>query len=186
MAPTARTRCTTSTRARFRQYEQLAPDCMGPWMVYWRQCMPGYGTRCVDDDGQPDEELVGVSVLLIQELVDTCRLSPPNRCWSTRPPSRLRRRGVQRDQHHSDGGGHRSGRRPRCTRDRADVGDADEVPPARSVRGRLPALAEPAPCRSACIWTIAPTPPTPSAVRNSATPTSCSTAPSSTSTRTCA
>jgi len=39
--------------ARFRQYEQLAPDCMGQWMVYWRQCMPGYGNPCVDDDGKP-------------------------------------------------------------------------------------------------------------------------------------
>lgn len=39
--------------SRFRQYESLAPDCMGPWLVYWRQCMPGYGNRCVDDDGQP-------------------------------------------------------------------------------------------------------------------------------------
>ncbi len=39
--------------ARFRQYEKLAPDCMGQWLVYWRQCMPGYGNRCVDDAGQP-------------------------------------------------------------------------------------------------------------------------------------
>ncbi|MBN1852204.1 MAG: hypothetical protein JW829_05740 [Pirellulales bacterium] len=38
--------------ARFRQYERLAPDCMGPWMIYWRQCMPGYGNRCVDDHGK--------------------------------------------------------------------------------------------------------------------------------------
>jgi hypothetical protein len=40
-------------RARFTQYEKLAPDCMGQWMVYWRQCMPGYGNKCVDDDGKP-------------------------------------------------------------------------------------------------------------------------------------
>ena len=39
--------------ARFKQYESLAPDCMGQWLVYWRQCMPGFGNRCVDDDGQP-------------------------------------------------------------------------------------------------------------------------------------
>jgi hypothetical protein len=39
--------------ARFKQYESLAPDCMGQWLVYWRQCMPGYGNRCVDDNGQP-------------------------------------------------------------------------------------------------------------------------------------
>jgi hypothetical protein len=38
---------------RFRQYASLAPDCMGQWMVYWRQCMPGWGNRCRDDDGQP-------------------------------------------------------------------------------------------------------------------------------------
>jgi len=39
-------------RARFTQYAKVAPDCMGQWLVYWRQCMPGYGNKCVDDDGK--------------------------------------------------------------------------------------------------------------------------------------
>ena len=28
-------------RSRFTPYEDLAPDCMGPWLVYWRMNMPG-------------------------------------------------------------------------------------------------------------------------------------------------
>jgi len=35
------------------QYSQLASDCMGKWVVYWRQNMPGYANRCVDDSGKP-------------------------------------------------------------------------------------------------------------------------------------
>ncbi len=31
----------------------VAPDCMGNWVVFWRQCMPGLDNRCVDDDGRP-------------------------------------------------------------------------------------------------------------------------------------
>jgi hypothetical protein len=31
----------------------LAPDCMGNWMVFWRQCMPGPGNPCLDDEGRP-------------------------------------------------------------------------------------------------------------------------------------
>ena len=38
---------------RFYRYRELAPDCMGQWLVYWRQNMPGYQSPCVDDDGQP-------------------------------------------------------------------------------------------------------------------------------------
>jgi hypothetical protein len=26
---------------------------MGPWVVYWRQNMPGLGNKCVDDSGKP-------------------------------------------------------------------------------------------------------------------------------------
>jgi hypothetical protein len=37
----------------FKQYADIAPDCMGQWMVYWRQCMPGWDNGAVDDDGQP-------------------------------------------------------------------------------------------------------------------------------------
>jgi len=31
----------------------FAPDCMGNWMVFWRQCMPGLDNPCVDDNGRP-------------------------------------------------------------------------------------------------------------------------------------
>jgi hypothetical protein len=37
----------------FKRYNQLAPDCMGPWLVYWRQNMPGYHNRAKDDEGRP-------------------------------------------------------------------------------------------------------------------------------------
>ncbi|HZW10333.1 MAG TPA: hypothetical protein VFF69_10560 [Phycisphaerales bacterium] len=37
--------------SRFAAYGGVAPDCMGPWLIYWRQCMPGLGNRCVDDEG---------------------------------------------------------------------------------------------------------------------------------------
>lgn len=34
-------------------YRELASDCMGRWMVYWRQNIPGYGNKAVDDNGKP-------------------------------------------------------------------------------------------------------------------------------------
>lgn len=37
----------------FARYAETAPDCMGPWMVYWRQSMPGLDNACRDDDGEP-------------------------------------------------------------------------------------------------------------------------------------
>lgn len=39
--------------ARWKPYERLAPDGMGPWTVYWRQCMPGPGGEQKDDEGRP-------------------------------------------------------------------------------------------------------------------------------------
>ena len=33
------------------RYRELAPDCMGPWLVYWRQNMPGRDNRQKDDAG---------------------------------------------------------------------------------------------------------------------------------------
>jgi hypothetical protein len=36
------------TNAAFRNYNQLASDCMGPWLVYWRQNMPGLDNRQKD------------------------------------------------------------------------------------------------------------------------------------------
>jgi len=41
------------TNARFAQYRALAPDCMGPWLIYWRQNFPGLDNRQKDDAGQP-------------------------------------------------------------------------------------------------------------------------------------
>ena len=34
-------------------YRALAGDCMGRWVVYWRQNMPGLGNTALDDDGRP-------------------------------------------------------------------------------------------------------------------------------------
>ena len=36
-----------------KRYADLAPDCMGRWLVYWWQNMPGYRNRSRDDDGKP-------------------------------------------------------------------------------------------------------------------------------------
>lgn len=41
------------TNAAFSQYREMAPDCMGPWLVYWRQNMPGLDNRQKDADGRP-------------------------------------------------------------------------------------------------------------------------------------
>jgi len=38
---------------KFARYRDLAPDCQGAWMVFWRQCMPGLDNQCIDDDGRP-------------------------------------------------------------------------------------------------------------------------------------
>ncbi len=38
---------------KFDDYRAVAPDCMGPWLVYWRQAMPGRNNTCTDDDGNP-------------------------------------------------------------------------------------------------------------------------------------
>src|SRR4051794_8249032 len=34
-------------------YRELADDCMGRWVVYWRQRMPGLDNTALDDDGRP-------------------------------------------------------------------------------------------------------------------------------------
>ena len=41
------------TNASFRDYRDQCGDCMGPWLVYWRQNMPGYGNQQKDDAGKP-------------------------------------------------------------------------------------------------------------------------------------
>lgn len=37
----------------FKKYRDFAPDCMGPWLIYWRQNFPGLNNRQKDDDGKP-------------------------------------------------------------------------------------------------------------------------------------
>jgi hypothetical protein len=41
------------TRNKFVPYYSVAPDCMGPWLVYWRMNMPGLDNPCLDNAGQP-------------------------------------------------------------------------------------------------------------------------------------
>ncbi len=38
---------------KFKKYNQLAGDCMGPWLVYWRQNIPGLENRSKDDSRGP-------------------------------------------------------------------------------------------------------------------------------------
>jgi hypothetical protein len=37
----------------FALYRKLAPDCMGPWLVYWRQNFPGLDNKQKDVQGRP-------------------------------------------------------------------------------------------------------------------------------------
>lgn len=37
----------------FARYRRTMPDCMGPWLTYWRQNMPGLDNPCRDDAGRP-------------------------------------------------------------------------------------------------------------------------------------
>ena len=37
---------------RIDAYRRLAPDCMGPWLIYWRQNFPGLDNRQKDARGQ--------------------------------------------------------------------------------------------------------------------------------------
>jgi hypothetical protein len=37
------------TTDKFKQYLYCG-DCMGPWLIYWRQNMPGYNSPCKDDN----------------------------------------------------------------------------------------------------------------------------------------
>lgn len=39
------------TTDRFAAYRELANDCMGPWLTYWRQNMPGMDNKAKDDAG---------------------------------------------------------------------------------------------------------------------------------------
>ena len=35
-----------------KKYRSLGSDCMGAWLIYWRQNMPGWKNQQLDDDGQ--------------------------------------------------------------------------------------------------------------------------------------
>jgi len=37
----------------FRRYRDIAPDCMGAWLVYWRQNMPALSNKQKDDSAKP-------------------------------------------------------------------------------------------------------------------------------------
>ena len=41
------------TNTAFARYRKFAPDCMGAWLVYWRQNFPGLDNAQKDDDGKP-------------------------------------------------------------------------------------------------------------------------------------
>jgi hypothetical protein len=41
------------SRDDFEPYLSLAPDCMGGFLVWWRQNMPGLNNTALDDDGNP-------------------------------------------------------------------------------------------------------------------------------------
>jgi hypothetical protein len=51
--PDGQDRALPFSRDKFARYGDVAPDCMGRWMIYWRQCMPGLDNRCRDDEGRP-------------------------------------------------------------------------------------------------------------------------------------
>jgi len=48
-----RDRAVLWTNERFARYREQAPDCMGPWLIYWRQNFPGFGNLQKDDAGRP-------------------------------------------------------------------------------------------------------------------------------------
>lgn len=41
------------TNVSFRNYRDQCGDCMGPWLVYWRQNMPGQDNKQKDEAGKP-------------------------------------------------------------------------------------------------------------------------------------
>ena len=51
--PGGKDRAEPWTKAKFAGYRALADDCQGPWLVYWRQNMPGFGFKSLDDSGRP-------------------------------------------------------------------------------------------------------------------------------------
>jgi hypothetical protein len=41
------------SRRMIARYRKDAPDCMGTWLIYWRQNMPGLDNQAKDDAGKP-------------------------------------------------------------------------------------------------------------------------------------
>ncbi|MBI5866642.1 MAG: hypothetical protein HZB38_19420 [Planctomycetes bacterium] len=41
------------SREKFARYKDVAPDCMGQWIVYWFQSFPGAESGCIDAGGKP-------------------------------------------------------------------------------------------------------------------------------------
>jgi hypothetical protein len=41
------------TRSDFESYLSMAPDCMGGFLIWWRQNMPGLNNTALDDEGNP-------------------------------------------------------------------------------------------------------------------------------------
>ena len=51
--PGGKDRAEPWTVQKFKQFNTVAPDCQGPWLVYWRQNMPGFRSKAVDLDNRP-------------------------------------------------------------------------------------------------------------------------------------
>ncbi|HLK59633.1 MAG TPA: hypothetical protein VKU00_23940 [Chthonomonadaceae bacterium] len=51
--PDGKDRAELWTNAKIARYRMLANDCQGPWLVYWRQNMPGLNNKCRDDQSKP-------------------------------------------------------------------------------------------------------------------------------------
>lgn len=41
------------SREKFLRYKDVAPDCMGQWIVFWFQSMPGLDNKSLDAEGRP-------------------------------------------------------------------------------------------------------------------------------------
>jgi hypothetical protein len=51
--PDGKDRITDFNKDKFKQWLSFCPDGMGPWLIFWRQNMPGWNNKCLDDDGVP-------------------------------------------------------------------------------------------------------------------------------------
>ncbi len=51
--PNGKDAVTLFTSGATEQFKTLGSDCMGKWVIYWFQNMPGHGNRSLDPDGKP-------------------------------------------------------------------------------------------------------------------------------------